>query len=151
MQIRPYEQRDREAALKLAPRLVAGIAPWRDEHAARASYVDTVAWSIDHSDGDQEMAVFVAEDDDGLAGIVTVMEKGHFTGQKDAYVEGLAVGERRSRSGVGTELMSAAEGWGRKRGHTRLLIETGAANKVAREFYGAIGYEEEEVKLSKAL
>lgn len=150
MQIRRYEDRDREPALALAPRLVEGIAPWRDEQAARASYIDTVAWSIDHG-GDDDIAVFVAEDDEGFAGIVTVKEKGHFTGQKDAYVEGLAVQERVSRTGLGTKLMEACEEWGRRRGHRRLLLKTGAGNKVAREFYAAIGYEEEEIKLSKAL
>ena len=91
MRIRSYKDSDREPALALAPRLVEGIAPWRDERAARASYIDTVAWSIDHG-SDDDIAVFVAEDDEGFAGIVTVMERGHFTGQKDAYVDVLREG-----------------------------------------------------------
>lgn len=150
MEIRPYEQRDREAALEFAPRLVAGMAPWRDESAARARYVDTVSWTLDHV-GDTDQAVFVAEDEEGLAGVVTVKARGHFTGQSDAWVEGLVVAERVARGGVGTDLMRACEQWGHQRGYKRLLIETGAGNKVAREFYGALGYEEEEVRLSKAI
>jgi ribosomal protein S18 acetylase RimI-like enzyme len=38
-----------------------------------------------------------------------------------------------------------------ERGLARITLETGAANDAARAFYAALGYREEDVRLSRAL
>lgn len=47
--------------------------------------------------------------------------------------------------------MAAAEEWARSHGLARLSLETGAANTVARRFYEKLGYEVEDVQLSRPL
>ena len=113
---------------------------------------DTVEWMLEAERAEQTpQAVYVAEDEQGVAGMVKVFMKGQMKGQKEAYVDGLAVDERVARQGVGTELMKACEEWAAGRGHKWIHIETPASNQAARDFYGAIGYGEEVVKLSKGL
>ena len=48
-------------------------------------------------------------------------------------------------------LMTIAEEWGRGQGLARISLDTGAANAPARAFYAGLGYEEEDVKLTKSL
>lgn len=54
-------------------------------------------------------------------------------------------------SAAATGLMVAAEEWARSSGLTRLTLETGARNVAARAFYRALGYDLEEVVLSRDL
>lgn len=149
MNIRPFEERDREACLQLAPRLMENVNPFHDDGSGP---IDTVEWMLEAQQAQQTpQAVFVAEDEQGIAGMVKVFMKGQLVGQKEAYVDGLAVQERVARQGVGTELMKACEEWAEARGHKWIHIETPAKNKLARDFYSAIGYGEEVVKMSKGI
>ncbi|MFC7645551.1 GNAT family N-acetyltransferase [Streptosporangium lutulentum] len=102
------------------------------------------------AEGDKA-AVFVAEDADGVVGFVGVTERAHFTGETDGYIGELVVARDKERLGVGRALIEAAESWVKDRGHARSTLETGAANTNARDFYAALGYSEEEVRLSRAL
>lgn len=148
MNIRPYEDSDYDAAKALAPRLVENVNPWDDNDSGP---VDTVEWMLSQTTSDEPQQIFVAEDDQGLAGMARVFAKGHLAGQREAYVDGLAVQERAARQGLGTKLMDTCEEWARGRGHKWMHIETPASNQQARDFYTAIGYGEEVVKLSKEL
>jgi GNAT superfamily N-acetyltransferase len=52
---------------------------------------------------------------------------------------------------VGRSLVAAAEAWARERGLSRITLETGAANSAARAFYAALGFAEEDVRLTRTL
>lgn len=104
--------------------------------------------SLDQADSDSR-AVFVAEDRGTVVGFVSVTERNHFTGEVEGYVGELALADTGTRSGIGRALMAAAEAWARGRGLRRLSLETGAANRAARAFYAALGYAEEDVRLSR--
>jgi ribosomal protein S18 acetylase RimI-like enzyme len=107
--------------------------------------------SVDGHDAERN-PVFVAVDDQGaVVGFVSVGSRPHWSGETDAYVEELAVIERVERRGVGSALMDAAEEWSRRHGFSRLTLETGAANEVARGFYRSRGYRDEDVRLSVGL
>ncbi len=147
MHVRPYDDRDLESVRRLAPRLAEGVAPWRDPARVTAAVRDWVEESL----RDPERAVYVAEADGTVVGLVTVGVRRHFTGELDAYVGELAVDATVARRGVGRALMAAAEGWAAERGLVRLTLETGAANAAARAFYGALGYLEEDVRLTRAV
>ena len=96
--------------------------------------------------------VFVAEDDAGsIVGFASVGSRAHWSGEIDAYVGELVVADEVERRGTGSALMLAAEDWGRRQGHGRLFLETGALNTVARDFYRSRGYDEEDVRLSVSL
>ncbi|MCY1138982.1 GNAT family N-acetyltransferase [Actinoplanes sp. Pm04-4] len=145
--VRPYQPSDRDTVLGLAHRLTIGVAPWRDKEAVEEA---VTGWIRDAIGGDGG-GVLVAVVDDRVVGLVTVGERRHFAGEVDAYVGELVVDGGSEGRGIGTLLMAAAEQWGRERGLRHLTLETGAANRHAREFYAARGYQEEDVRLTKAL
>ena len=148
--IRPYAGADHPALLALALRLTDGVAPWRDLQAVSDA---VTGWVTGYADinGRDTSAVFVAEQSGRVVGFVGVSERTHFAGEVDGYIGELVVASDTERRGVGRALVAAAETWTRRRGHRRVTLDTGAANKAARAFYGALGYAEEDIRLSKSV
>ena len=93
--------------------------------------------------------VLVAADADGSAGAISVRSSTHFTGERDGYIGVLVVADRVSRHGIGRALIAAADAWARDRGLRNLTLHTGAFNTNARGFYAALGFVEEEVRLTR--
>jgi ribosomal protein S18 acetylase RimI-like enzyme len=150
VQIREYAPDDRTAIMALAPRLTEGIPPWRDDDAWLAAVRGWIADAAE-SAGTPANAVFVAVDGDQIVGVVHAAERTHFTGQVDAYVGELVTAAGHERRGIARALMDAAEKWGAARGLDYLTLETGVLNHAARAFYQAIGYAEEDVRLTKQI
>lgn len=73
----------------------------------------------------------------------------HFTGELDGYIGELAVAEHASRRGISRALIDAAEAWARDHGLANLTLHTGACNTTARAFCAALGFAEEEVRLTR--
>jgi ribosomal protein S18 acetylase RimI-like enzyme len=146
---RELEPDNRQAVLGLAERLCIGVASWRDPGLVAAAVRGWVEDSVVAAgNGDSELFVAVT---DRVVGFVSVGQREHFTGEVDAYVGELVVDGSVERQGVGRALMQRAQSWARDRGLTRLTLETGAANRMARVFYAELGYEEEDVRLTRAL
>lgn len=148
--VRLYEPRDRETVLRLAERLQEGVAPWRDATAVRGAVDEWVREAVG-ADARERRAVFVAEDGGEVVGFVTTSTRRHFAGDLDAYVGELVVDRPAEGRGIGRMLMTAAEDWARRQGLAYISLDTGAANAHARAFYRALGYEEEDIKLTKSL
>jgi len=146
--VRPYRSVDRDRAMLLAARLTEGTAPWRDP-AGTLRAVEVAVRSAMDSFRVPGHSVFVAEVDGDIVGIVTVSERISFAGQREGYVGWLAVRAGMERRGIGSSLMSVAENWAIDRGLSCLTLETGAANHAARSLYQALGYEEEDIRLTK--
>jgi ribosomal protein S18 acetylase RimI-like enzyme len=146
--VRPYRPVDRDRAMLLAPRLTEGTAPWRDRAGTLRAVEVAVRSAID-SFRVPGHAVFVAEADGDLVGLVTVSERISFTGQREAYVGWLAVQAGMERRGIGSTLMAVAERWAIDRRVSCITLETGAANHAARSLYQFLGYEEEDIRLTK--
>jgi ribosomal protein S18 acetylase RimI-like enzyme len=146
--VRQYRADDREQVLALAPRLTEGVAAWRDPEAVGRAVCGWVTGSLETA-AEPGHAVFVAELGGRIAGVVTVAEKAHFTGQVDAYVGELAVAAGSARRGVATQLMSAVDAWAAQRGLAFVTLETGAANEPARNLYAGLGFLDEDVRLTK--
>jgi GNAT superfamily N-acetyltransferase len=148
--IRKYDPADRDQVMALAPRLTEGVAAWREP----AAVLDAVqGWIRSAADTHAEPghAVYVATLGERIVGVVAAAERTHFTGQVDAYVGELVTAAGMERRGVARQLMQAAERWGADRGLAHLTLETGAANATARAFYAALGYQEEDVRLTRDL
>jgi len=148
--IRPAEDGDREGIFALAPRLAEGVAPWRDQAEALAAgrrWLEDSLAAAAAGDG----AVFVAADGGAIAGVISVRPSRHFTGERDGYIGELAVARGAARRGAGRALVAAAEGWARDHGLDNLTLHTGAFNTGARAFYAALGFAEEEVRLTRAV
>ena len=88
--VRLYRPGDRDRVLRLAPRLIEGTAPWRDP-AGTLRAVEVALRSAIDSFRVPGHAVFVAEADDDLIGLVTVSERISFVGQREGYVGWLVV------------------------------------------------------------
>jgi GNAT superfamily N-acetyltransferase len=58
-----------------------------------------------------------------------------------ALILGLVVGEEHRSSGIGAELLAAAERWARARGCHRLVVATRITRERAHAFYAREGYE----------
>ncbi len=148
--IRPAQDSDKDLLMGMAERLQEGVAPWRDPEAVRLAVTGWVRDSLgDLSDPDS--GVFVAERDGEVVGFVCVSERSHFTGEVDAYIGELVVSKAAEGGGVGRALVGAAADWARGRGRKRVVVDTGAANMPARRFYAALGFEEEDITVSRAI
>jgi ribosomal protein S18 acetylase RimI-like enzyme len=150
IEIREYTPADCPAIMALAPRLAEGKAPWRDDEAWLISVQGWIAAAAG-SAGQPGHVVYVAVDGDQVVGVVHAAEREHFTGQVDAYVGELVTAPGLERRGIARALMAAAEAWGAARGLDYMTLETGAANETARAFYAALGYLEEDVRLTKKI
>ncbi len=84
----------------------------------------------------------------GSPGVISVSRSRHFSGEEDAYIGELAVAQNVDRGGVGSRLVTAARPWAKERGLRCLTLHTGAANATARTFYEALGFRDEDVRLT---
>jgi ribosomal protein S18 acetylase RimI-like enzyme len=148
--IRPVRDADHPALLEFSPRLTIGAVPWRDPPGFAAAARGWIESSLASAREDGH-AVLVALLDGRVAGLVSVVERPHFTGEMDAYVGELVIGSAFEGRGAGRALMAAAERWAAERGLSRITLDTGAHNHRARRFYERAGFEEEEIRFSKAV
>lgn len=92
------------------------------------------------------IAVLVAEEGGGsLAGFVEVDLRSHADGcdpaQPVGYIEGWFVAEEYRRSGIGAELIAAAEEWARGFGCVEVGSDALIENEVSQRAHEALGYE----------
>ena len=150
LRVRPYLPTDRSFVLNLAPRLAIGRQPWRDLQLWLTTVEGWLTESINQHD--HKTMVLIAEDEKGeRLGFATVSHSTHFTGQRQAYIGELATSESVEGHGVGTALVEACEQWARGQGLTLLTLSTGAANARALNFYHHLGFQDEDVTLTKLL
>lgn len=148
--IRRYREDDRDQVVSLAPRLTEWVARWREPEAILAAVQGWIGDAVAGA-GKPDRAVLVAVAGPDVAGVVSVTERTHYTGQLDGYVGELVTKSGMERRGIASRLMAAAEDWAATRGLTYLTLETGAANHPARALYASLGYQEEDVRLTKLL
>jgi ribosomal protein S18 acetylase RimI-like enzyme len=96
-------------------------------------------FAVDASDVADDEAVFVAERAGDVVGFVWVCPRGAFG--RSGYVRLLGVAPTAQGSGVGSDLMDAAESFVRDRGIDDVFLLVSEFNDAAREFYVGRGYE----------
>jgi ribosomal protein S18 acetylase RimI-like enzyme len=146
--IRGYEPSDRSAVMALAPRLTEGVAPWRSD--VLPAVTGWVADALERAGGPGRF-VFVADLDGQVAGFVSGQEREHWSGEREVYVGELVVSAEYEGRGIGRALMARVVEHAAQLGLTTITLDTGAANAGARAFYRSLGFEEEDVKLTKRL
>jgi ribosomal protein S18 acetylase RimI-like enzyme len=157
--IRQATGADRPGVVALASRLAEGVAPWRDQQEARNAGRRWLESSLDGAAAGTG-AVFLAVDEaasaapaspaaGGIVGVLSIHPSRHFTGELDGYIGELVVAEHASRRGIGRALVDAADTWARDHGLAHLTLHTGSYNTSARAFYAALGFAEEEVRLTR--
>ncbi|AQU82633.1 MULTISPECIES: GNAT family N-acetyltransferase [unclassified Halomonas] len=101
-------------------------------------------------------AVFVTEDNDVLTGAVAVSVSTStpypfLTSRPRGLVATIVVAESYRGSGLGRELMSAAETYAKEKGAEDIKLEVMAFNSDAIDFYRELGYRSFSFRLSKSL
>ena len=95
-----------------------------------------------------DAATFVAERPErGLCGFVEVGARAYADGCDSSpvgYIEGWYVDPDARRTGVGRELLGAAEHWARGRGYTEMASDALLENHVSHEAHRHCGYAEVE-------
>ena len=134
--------------LALAPRLLIGVASWRDPDKVLTSIGQWLGSSLA---ADADGRAWVAVVDELVVGFVSLSTTTHFTGEVDAYIGELMVDEGHSGRGIGRMLVTAAEAEAVEQGYQRISLTTGAANDRALAFYDRLGYRADDVNLVKQL
>lgn len=111
----------------------------REEHEATVqAYFTTGTPCLD--------VVYVAEDDSGgLAGFIELRLRDHAEASDTVgvpYVEGWFVAESRRGSGIGRELMMAAERWAKVLGKSEIASDAELSNAGSISAHAALGFEE---------
>jgi ribosomal protein S18 acetylase RimI-like enzyme len=148
--VRPYVPSDRTFVFSLVPRLAIGKQPWRDLALWLKTVEEWLTESINQHN--QKTMVLIAEGAQGeQLGFVTVSHSTHFTGQRQAYIGELTTSEEAEGRGVGSALVEACERWAREQGYTIITLTTGTGNTRALRFYDRLGFQNEDVTLTKLL
>ena len=108
---------------------------------------------------DPEQALFVAETDGALAGLVRVQafersdipDVPALTPRRYAVVQELVVAQAHQRRGIGTRLMAEAHRWARDRGLTQIQLTVYDFNQPALRLYERLGYLAVSRQLSRKL
>ncbi len=92
------------------------------------------------------LVVLVAETSDGrLVGFLEANLRSHADGCNPArpvgYIEGWYVADSHRRSGIGRNLVSAAEDWARSQGCAEMASDTWIDNEASQRAHQALGYE----------
>ena len=72
-------------------------------------------------------------------------------GERRLVINALIVHRQHWRHGIGTQLMEAAEQWGRRHGATRVALDTWIESQVSVPFYEALGYRKRQLGFRKNL
>ena len=108
---------------------------------------------------DTDQALFVAEMDGAVAGLVRVQafERSELpdvpalTPRRYAVVQELVVAQTHQRRGIGTRLMAEAHRWARDRGLTEIQLTVYDFNQPALRLYTRLGYAPDSHRLSRKL
>jgi GNAT superfamily N-acetyltransferase len=87
-----------------------------------------------------EHAALVADADGRAVGWVHVELSTSLASGQSASIGGLVIDERHRSSGIGAELLAAAEVWARERGAGTMVVRSRIARERAHRFYEREGY-----------
>ena len=87
-----------------------------------------------------EHMLLVAEIAGRVVGLMHVFARPAIENPREAVVQAIVVEAPYRRCGVGRELMTAAEDWGREHGCRSVVLSSNTARAPAHAFYAALGY-----------
>jgi ribosomal protein S18 acetylase RimI-like enzyme len=129
MQIRPMRASDLERATELLRQLGYHMS------------LDGVASRITNVTASDAHYAAVAVAGEKLLGLIHVFERPALEKPCQAVVQSLVIDKGARRTGVGRELMAAAEAWARQRGLRHVVLHTRIDRDHARAFYEGLGYQ----------
>lgn len=132
---------------------------WDDTPEDEKARLDRAAWErhfrakIEPYVNGPRTEAWIAEDANGaFLGYILVGAGGGFlTPEAQAFVFDLWVAPPHRRQGIGTFMLSWAEGWARGRGYRKLKLEVADANDAGRRLYAKAGFRPERHYMGKPL
>ena len=85
-------------------------------------------------------AVFVAEEDGRIIGLLHLYERPAFDKPPEVVVQAIVVDQSLRGAGVGTTMMSMAERWALERGFSSIALTSNISGSGAHLFYDRLGY-----------
>lgn len=86
-----------------------------------------------------------------MVAFITASERPHFTGDRQAVIDDLAVSEDFEGRGIAKALLRVVEVWAQARHLSYISVETGATNDRALSLYRNAGFADEDVRLTKVV
>lgn len=151
--LRPARPSDTDFLTSLSPRLSGVPGPaWHDLPAMEGFQERYMAATFSPA-ALEGTATLVAETADGrrLGYIHMRPGKDGVTDEPCGYVSLLALAAEAEGTGVGRQLMAAAETWARERGWRFLSLDVFADNRRAIDFYRRRGFKSETIRMVKPL
>jgi GNAT superfamily N-acetyltransferase len=115
---------------------------------------DGYAWFLGKQLKDDDVVVFVAEQDGDVIGYVYAgLEPISWRELRDAcgFVHDVVVDERGRRSGVATALIEKAVEWVRQRGAPRVMLWTAEQNDGAQRLFAKLGFRRTMIEMTREL
>lgn len=148
--IRPLAPQDRMAIVALIPRLLTGLAPWRDTH----RWMERIRHSLDavlEGKEPNNVLLVAADTDERVLGFINMSRTTNFSGEPQIYIDDIAVIPEAEGQGIAKALLDAAEHYARSAGIRVLALDVNAGNTHARSVYSHRGFLEESLRLVKVL
>ena len=111
-------------------------------------------WFLRSQLGEEDAAVFVAEQDRAVVGYVfAALEPMSWKELREAcgFIHDIAVDEVGRRSGVATALMEAAIEWLRSRSAPRVVLGTAERNAAAQRLFEKLGFRRTMIEMTREL
>jgi ribosomal protein S18 acetylase RimI-like enzyme len=115
---------------------------------------DGYAWFLGKQLKDQDVVIFVAEQDGDVIGYVYAgLEPISWKELRDAcgFVHDVVVDERGRRSGVASALLEKAVEWLGERGAPRVMLWTAEQNAGAQQLFAKLGFRRTMIEMTKEL
>ena len=159
VQVRLAQSTDYHAACRLYAEADALHARKRPDRFRPTDQPARSRRSFDTHLADPDQALFVAEMDGAVEGLVRVQafvrpeiaDVPALTQRRYAMVQELVVAKARQRHGIGTHLMTEAHRWARDRGLTEIGLTVYDFNQPALQLYSKLGYAPDSRRLSRKL
>lgn len=158
-QVRLAESADYSAACRLYAEADALHALERPDHFRPTDRPARAQSLFDTHLADPDLALFVAEMDGAVAGLVRVQaferpeiaDVPALAPRRYAVVQELVVAQARQRRGIATRLMTEAHRWAHDRSLTEIQLTVYDFNQPALQLYSKLGYSPDSRRLSRKL
>jgi ribosomal protein S18 acetylase RimI-like enzyme len=115
---------------------------------------DGYAWFLDRQLKDQDVVIYVAEQENQIVGYVyAALEPISWKELRDAsgYIHDIVVEEANRGAGTATALMEAAMQWLAERGAPRVILGTAEKNERAQRLFAKLGFRRTMIEMTREL
>jgi ribosomal protein S18 acetylase RimI-like enzyme len=112
------------------------------------------AWFLASQLAEDDVAVFVAEQDDSVVGYIYVGIEPHSwkeLREECGFIHDIVVSAEGRRGGVATALIDTAIAWLKERGSPRVMLWTAEPNEAAQKLFAKLGFRRTMIEMTREL